>query len=343
MELRPEQLLQRTQEGKIWPIYLITGAEMLHVIEAVDAICAQARKTGITERRVFDSDSRDFDWDQFVQALQAPSLFSQRRLIELRLPTAQPGKQGAARLIELCQAPPPDVICLIVGHHWSKAHHGKWVDAIAKAGVVTIAWPVKAHELPAWIDSRLRSKGIRADAMARQCLCERVEGNLLAARQEIDKLALLAEGEFIDGAKMDALISDMARFDVFRLIEQVLNGQAVATVRIIIALRQEGVNVAALMPMLIKELTRVAALVKEQANGRSVDAALKSLGIWPARQPPFRRALKRHSQLQRWEQWLVQMAEIDRMIKGRAIGQPWRALERILTSIASTHPPAVWL
>ena len=142
---------------------------------------------------------------------------------------------------------------------------------------------------------------------------------------------------------METLVSDMARFDVFRLIDQVLNGEAVATVRIIMALRHEGVNVAALMPLLIKELIRMASLVREQANGRSLDAAMKSFGIWPARQPPFRRALKRHSQLQRWEHWLVQMAEIDRMIKGRAIGQPWRALERVLTSIASAHPPAEWL
>ena len=342
MELRPEQLLERSQKGTLWPVYLIAGPEMLRVLEAADAVRTLAREKGVMERRVFDCESREFDWHQLIHLFQAPSLFSQRRLIELRLPTGQPGKVGADVLTQLCQAPPADVMCLIISHQWSKAHHGKWVDAISKQGVVSIAWPIKPHELPEWVTNRLRLKGIRADHAARQRLCERVEGNLLAASQEIDKLALLTTEKSLDAATMDALVADMARFDVFRLVDQVLTGHPAATVRIVMALRHEGIDAAAIMPVLIKETQRMATLASQRAQGRPLAAVFKELGIWPSRQAPFQRALTRHPQFQTWQHWLVQMAQIDRMIKGRAQGNPWRALERVLIAMANATPSATW-
>ena len=202
------------------------------------------------------------DWGTLQASFNAPSLFSTRRLIEVRLPGGKPGKDGAEAIAEFCANPPPDVILLITAGEWSKAHHGKWTDAVAKAGVVAIAWAVKPHELTGWIESRLRAKGVRADREAVRILAERVEGNLLAAAQEIDKLVLLAEGETLDAARMQSLVANAARYDVFRLTDAMLDGQAAQAARMLSGLRAEGDVVAGLMPMVVKELLRTAALAR---------------------------------------------------------------------------------
>ena len=205
---------------------------MLRVLEAADAVRAQARAQGIGEREVFDADGRDFDWNELDASFNAPSLFSARRLVEVRLPSGKPGKDGAEVISRFCANPPPDVVLLITAGEWSKAHHGKWADAIAQIGVIAVAWAIKPHELPGWIESRLRARGLRADRDAVQALAERVEGNLLAAAQEIDKLALLAQGGSLSAETMQSLVADAARYDVFRLTDAMLAGQGPQVSRI---------------------------------------------------------------------------------------------------------------
>ena len=167
-------------------MYLIAGPETLRVLEAADAIRARARASGIGEREVFDADGRDFDWNQLDASFNAPSLFSARRLVEVRLPSGKPGKDGAEVISQFCANPAPDVVLMITANEWSKAHQGKWAEAVSRIGVLSVAWAIKPHELPDWIERRLRGKGLRADPAAVQRLAERVEGNLLAAAQEID-------------------------------------------------------------------------------------------------------------------------------------------------------------
>ena len=224
MELRPDQLAAQAAAQPLRPVYLVAGPEPLLVLEAADAIRARARAEG-AEREVFEAEGRDPDWDGLEAAFNAPSLFSSRRLLELRLPGGKPGKTGAKVIEEFCRQPPGDVTLLIVAGDWSKAHHGKWVDAVSRSGVVSIAWAMKPHELPGWIDRRLRERGLRAAPEAVQGLAERVEGNLLAAAQEIDKLVLLAPDGPLDLEAMQSLVADAARYDVFRLIESTLSGQ----------------------------------------------------------------------------------------------------------------------
>src|SRR5690606_39179185 len=178
-----------------------------------------ARQQGFGEREVFEADGRDFDWSQLDATFRAPSLFASQRLIEVRLPTTKPGKEGAEVITTFCAQPPSDIVLLVTGGEWSRQHGGKWSEAIAKIGHVVVASAVRPHELPGWIESRLRSRGVRADREAVQRLAERVEGNLLAAAQEIDKLALLADGQPLDVARMESLVADAARYDVFRLID----------------------------------------------------------------------------------------------------------------------------
>lgn len=335
MELKPEQIA--SQGASLRPIYLIAGPETLRVLEAADAVRQQARAQGIGEREVFDADGRDFDWGLLQASFNAPSLFSAQRLIEIRMPSGKPGKEGAEVISQFCANPPHDVVLLITAGEWSKAHHGKWADAVTRIGVIAVAWAIKPHELPGWIESRLRSRGLRAERDAVQALADRVEGNLLAAAQEIDKLALLANGRILDAEAMESYVADAARYDVFRLTDAVLAGQSAQVSRMLAGLRAEGDMVAGLMPMIVKELLRTAALARVQAEGGNLAAEMKAQGIWESKQAPFKRALQRYPSPQRWERFVVYASRIDRIAKGRAAGDAWVSLERLLLAVAEAR------
>ena len=337
MEITPERLVALPDSGPLHPAYLVAGPEMLRVLEAADAVRRMARAQGIGEREIFDVEGRDFDWGNVEATFNAPSLFSARRLVELRLPSGKPGKDGEKAILGFCANPPPDVILLVTAGEWGKALQGKWSEAIGKIGLVAIAWAVKPHELAGWVESRLRAKGLRAEREAVQVLVERVEGNLLAAAQEIDKLALLAGNDSITVQSMQALVADAARYDVFRLTDAMLDGQAAQVTRMLAGLRAEGDAVAGLMPMLVRELLRTAALARVQAAGGNLGAEMKSQGIWDARQAPFKRALQRHPNPVRWDRFIAVASRIDRIAKGRADGDAWVALERLLLAVAEAR------
>ena len=251
MELKPEQLVAQLDSG-LQPAYLIAGPEPLRVLEAADAVRAAARAQGIAEREVFDAEgSREPDWDAMQASFRAPSLFASRRLVELRLPTGKPGKDGSAVILDFCADPPADVVLLVTAGEWSRKHGGKWSEAIGRVGRVSVAWTVKPHELPGWIEQRLRARGLRADHDAVQQLAERVDGNLLAAAQEIDKLVLLSDGASIDAATMESLVADAARLDVLRVVDAAMNGQADQVSRMLAGLRAEGEAVPALLGMVV--------------------------------------------------------------------------------------------
>ncbi|MDR2870975.1 MAG: DNA polymerase III subunit delta [Xanthomonadaceae bacterium] len=341
MELKPEQLVGQIHSRALAPVYLIAGPETLRVLEAADAVRARARTEGVSEREIFDTGARDFSWDALTATFHAPSLFSTRRLVELRLHGGKPGREGAEVISAYCAAPPDDVILLVTAEEWSKSHHGKWADAVSRCGVLSVAWTVKPHELPEWIERRLHSRGIRADHETVQNLADRVEGNLLAAAQEIDKLALLAPDGDLDIVTMQLLVADLARYDVFRLIEVTLSGQTAQVSHMLTGLRGEGEAVAGLMPMITRELWRAATLARVQARRGNLAAEMKAQGLWESRQAPFRRALQRHPAPVRWEGFLRFASRIDRAVKGRGSGDPWIMLERLLLAIADA--PAVRL
>lgn len=336
MELSADRLPAQLAAEPLRPIYLVAGSEALLVLEAADAVRVAVRKHGISEREVHDMDGRDADWDALDASIHAPSLFASQRLIEVRLPTGKPGNDGSKLITGFCANPPSDVVLLVIAAEWSKAHAGKWSEAITRAGHVVIAWPVKPHELVGWMGARLRSRGLKATPDAVTRLAQRVEGNLLAAAQEVDKLALLlhGSGEVLDVERMDALVADSARFDVFRLADAALNGQAAQVARIIAGLRAEGEAIQALMGMVVKELGTVAAL----ARARNFAAECKAQRIWDSKQAVYKRALARHSP-ERWQRFLSDAGRVDRISKGRVrLGQEttdaWQQLERLLLAVA---------
>ena len=338
MELTPERLIAQLPNEPLRPVYLIAGPEPLRVLEAADAVRARARADGIDEREVFDADGRDADWNRLVQSFGAMSLFASRRLIEVRMPSAKPGKEGAEVISGFCAQAPQDVVLLITGDDWSRQHGGKWSEAVARVGHHAIAWALKPHELTEWVERRLRARGLRADRDAVERLVERVEGNLLAAGQEIDKLALLSDGQPIDLARMESYVADAARFDIFRLLDAALNGQGAHALRMLHGLRAEGEAVPALMGMLVMELQRIAALARVNAKGGNLANEFKAQRVWDSKQAVYRRALQRHDAA-RWEALLAEAGKVDRIAKGRPrIGEEpadaWLALERLLLAMA---------
>lgn len=338
MELSVDRIASQLAGQPLRPVYLVAGPETLLVLEAADAVRAAARAQGIEEREVHDMDGRDADWDALEASIHAPSLFASRRLIEVRLPTGKPGNEGSKLICGFCAEPPQDVVLLVIADDWSRQHPGKWSEAIGRVGHVCIAWQVKPHELGGWIERRLRSRGVKVtpDAVAR--LTQRIEGNLLAAAQEVDKLALLMQGDgsptLLDAEAMDALVADSARFDVFRLVDAALNGNAPQASRMLAGLRSEGEAVPALMGMLVKELQTVAAL----ARARNFAVECKNLRIWESKQAVYKRALGKHPP-ERWQRFLAEAGRVDRIAKGRVrIGEessdPWLQLERLLLAMA---------
>jgi len=336
MQLRVDSLGRQLAGEPLRPVYLVAGSEPLLVQEAADAIRARAREEGYGEREIFDVDN-SFDWNTLQQGMASLSLFASRRLFEVRMPTGKPGKDGSEALREYCESPPPDTVLLITCLDWSKKHEGKWSEVIARTGHVLAIYPVKVHELCDWLQRRLRSRGLLATPDAVQRLADRVEGNLLAAAQEVDKLALLVgnrgpKSEAIDVDRMEALVSDSSRFDVFKLIDAALGGDAVRAVHMLSGLRAEGDQVAGLTPMLARELLAMCSLARA-AERDGAAAAMREARVWDSKQAIYRRALERHPP-SRWESFAAECGRIDSTSKGRGHGDAWLMLERLLVAMA---------
>ena len=329
MELTPERFERQLAGEPLRPVYLVAGSEPLLVQELADAVRAKARAEGYGEREVFDA-GRDFEWSELVMGFAALSLFSPRRLFDLRLPTGKPDREGSEAIQAYCADPPPDTVLLITAQDWSSKHPGKWSEAVARAGVFVPVWPVRPNELPDWLEARLRARGFSADSAALQLLAERVEGNLLAAAQEIDKLVLLCDERRITLEVMESRVSDSARYDVFKLVEAALTGKVERTRRMLASLRAEGEQVPGLVPILAMELLKLAAL----ARAGNLAQAMREARVWESRQALYRRALERHDAA-RFEAFVAEAGRIDLMSKGRLGGDPWLALERLLVAVAS--------
>lgn len=344
MELKAGQFERQLASEALRPVYLIAGNEPLLVQEAADALRGKAREQGYSEREVLDADA-SFDWNTLTMGIASLSLFASRRLFDLRLPSGKPGKDGSEAIQKYCADPPPDTILLITAQDWSKAHAGKWSEAIARAGHVLPIWPIKPHELTDWLIKRLRARGLQASPQAMQQLVDRIEGNLLAAAQEVDKLALLLATKtggidpasrrmvVIDEATMEDVVADSSRFDVFRLIETALAGDATRAARMLHGIRAEGEQVPGLLPMIAKEIVTVSGLARTLASGGNVMDAMRMARIWESKQALYRRAVERHP-APRWERFVGECGRIDRIAKGREAGDAWLSLERLLVTVA---------
>ena len=328
MSLTLPQLHKQLGSGELKPVYLLAGEEHLLLLEAADALRARARELGYVEREVLDAEG-SFDWNELSMAAASMSLFASRRVLDLRLPSGRPGKEGAAAIIEYCERPPPDTILLITCTQWSKSHETTWVATVERVGSFAPVWPLKPNELPEWIRERMVARGLKPDRDAIAALCERVEGNLLAAAQEIEKLVLLHGAQPLDAQTLEDLVADSARFDVFRLTDAALTGDGARALRVLAGLRAEGEQVPGLMGWVLNQLQIMVRL----AAAANLAAAMRSERIWPAREGMYRKALAR-ADSRHWEACLAEAALIDRLSKGRGSGDPWLQLERLIAAMA---------
>ena len=327
MALNSSQWQKALAADSLSPVYLLAGEELL-VLEAADALRTQARKLGYTERDVLDVGAH-FDWDELARAGAGMSLFATRRLIDLRLPTGRPGTEGAKAINEFCANPPPDVSLVITAVEWSNKHEGAWTKQVDSAGTVVVFNAPRPHEWEAWIGARLATRGLTATPEAAALLAERVEGNLLAAAQEVDKLAVLHGQGKIDAAEMEHLVADSARYDAFKLTDAALSGDGGRALRILDGLHAEGEELIALMGWVVNQLQ----LALRLANAHDFSAQARAERLWPAREQLFRKALRRAPR-EHWMQCLARAARIDRIAKGRETGNAWLEAQRLIAAMA---------
>ena len=332
MLLKGEQLAAHLDRD-LKAVYVIYGDEPLLVIEAADAIRAAARRKGFDEREVLTAIA-GFNWNELHLATGNMSLFGGRQLIDLRIPTGKPGREGGKAIQDYCARPSPDALLLVTlpGLDWTE-EKATWLKALTEAGVAVKLIPPNLAELPAWIAGRLRRQQQKTGNDALRFIAERVEGNLLAAHQEIQKLALLyPEGE-LSLQQIQEAVLNVARYDLDGLREALLSGDVARLTRTLDGLQQEGEAPPLVLWAMTEEVRALAQVKAGQKQGQPVDALLKEARVWGARQSLFKRALPRVKEAAA-NAALEDAARIDRMIKGIGGGDVWTEFLRLGLGLA---------
>ncbi len=329
MNLRAEQLATQLKKG-LAPVYLISGDEPLQQGEACDAIRRAAREQGFGERQVMHVEA-GFDWNALLAEANALSLFAEQKLIELRIPNGKPGTEGSKALLAYLERPPEDTVLLIIsGKLDKKAQQVKWYKAVERAGVTVQVWPVDAQQMPGWIEQRLRARGLQPEPGAATLLAERVEGNLLAAAQEVEKLVLSCDGDALSVEQVEEAVANSARFDVFGLVDTALLGDVPHLMRMFDGLRAEGVEPLGVQWVLAREIRSLAEMAAQMQAGAPMDRVMAR--VWGKRKGPVRAALQRHNAA-RWQQLLRRAARVERLAKG-APGNAWDELLQLCLLMA---------
>lgn len=332
----PLARLDKQLASGLAPVYAISGDEPLQCLEAADAIRQHCRQQGFDERQVFHVDS-SFDWNLLREAGASLSLFAEKRLIELRMPAGKPSDDGKA-LLEYLDRPAVDTLLLLsLPRLDSKVQKQKWAKALIEGENCQFVqvWPIELAQLGQWLRDRLARAGLSATPEAIELLGARVEGNLLAAAQEIEKLRLLCSDGKVDADSIQACVGDSARFDLFGLLDAALAGEAAHALRILAGLRGEGDEPPVILWGIARELRNLASLKALTSTGMALEKACSSLRppVFGKRQALVGRALQR-STLEHWNQLLVEAQLCDEQIKGQAAGDAWQTLARLVLQMA---------
>lgn len=346
MQLRAEQFgthLSAPPGGSLFACYLFSGDEPLLVNEALDALRSAALRQGCDERESFTVE-RGFDWSALTASLAMRSLFSAGKLIVLRLPTAAPGDEGARALRELAARPVDgNVVAVVTPKLTGKIAKSAWVTALRKDAVSVDLYPPSSTELPRWIARRLKNVKLSCDGDAAELLAARVEGNLLVAQQEIDKLGLAyPAGTQLNVAQVQAAVADGARYDVFQLGDAALAGETARAVRILNGLREEGVAAPLVLWALVREVLVLVDAGMRAGRDLPLEQAIQAAGVWNSRVSLYTRALRgrKPSSLRR----LLGMASAaDKIVKGSRRGEPWNALLELTLALTGKPLPAAEL
>jgi len=317
-------------------VYLVAGDEPLLVDEALEQVRAAAMRAGFSSRELHTAD-RSFKWVDLLAGADNLSLFATRKIVEIRLATPKPGDDGSETIAALCEREDPDTLVIVaVGEKLGQASRSTWVKAVEQHGAVVEIWPIERGELPRWVQQRAAALKLKLTPAAAQSLAERVEGNLLAADQEIKRLALTAAGREIDEAEVLEFVANNSRFDVFALADAVLAGETGRTFRILSGLRAEGVHPVQISWVLNRDISLLARLEYAVRHGDNLEGVLLRSGVWQRRQPLVKKALSKFK-APRLKTLLAEAARVDAALKGVFPAEPWTTLTDLL--VALLRPP----
>ena len=330
MKLTLDSLATHLRPGKLSPAYLLSGDEDLLVGEAADAIRAAARAAGHVERDVHFPE-RSADWADVVAASGSLSLFGDRRILEIRF-SGKAGKEGGAALVRLIESAGDDTLLLIITPRLDPAVQATaWVKAVEARGVWLPVWEVGPRQLETWLAARCKQAGLELTGDALTLLAARVEGNLLAAQQEVEKLKLLVSAGRVDVQAVQGAVAQSARYDVFALGEAVVTGDAVRAARVVAGLRGEGVEPTLVLWSLVRELRNMWSLKRGDDPSRRPGPRMP-----PQQLAALERARPRAARLP-FARLASRALRADRMIKGRLAGDPWDEMLLLCTEFCGTR------
>lgn len=310
------------------PVYILSGDEPLQLGEAADVIRAAARKADYANREIMEVDSR-FDWNQLMQEANSLSLFADKKIIDMRIPGGKPGREGSKAFSEYCARIPEDTLLLITLPKLDKGQaNSKWYKALDQSGVSLQIWPIAPAQLANWVKGRMQQAGLQPAAEVAEMLAERVEGNLLAARQEIEKLLLIYGPGKISIDQLIGMIADSARFDVFTLVDAALQGKSSRCVRILAGLKGEGLAPQIVLWALAREIRSMCSMAANVAQGSSLDQVLNQARVWSNRKALVKNGLSRLRPTQ-WMGLLTLCQKADAATKGAITEDPWLLFEKI--------------
>jgi DNA polymerase III subunit delta len=327
MRVKLDQLGAALQKN-LAPVYLISGDEPLQLGEAADDIRRAAKQAGYTTREVIAIDNGS-EWHQLTEEAESLSIFSDKKLIDLRLPSAKPGADGGKILAAYCKHPPEETVLLITaGKLESAAQKAQWFQALDNVGVIVQVWPLQGQELLHWLQRRVERKGMQLETDAVKSLAARIEGNLLAAAQEIEKLYILNGQTRITKVMVEDDVADSTRFDVFKLMDALLAGKLNRAVKILTGLKSEGIAAPVVLWAISREARVLFHIKAELKQGGHQDAVFKKYQIWDKRKQAVQEALARLKSVDL--QAILRLgATADQQIKGQFAGDGWESLFEI--------------
>lgn len=340
MKLRTNQIREHFAKGPLLPLYILSGDEALLMQETADLIRSEARKAGITERELFVVEA-GFEWNHLLQAGNSMSLFGDRKLLEVRNEKGKFDEDARKALVTYCQNPNPDnILLLILPRLDKKTQSTKWFQQLESVGALIQVWPVDAAQLPQWIARRLQDAGLEPTPDAVQLLADRVEGNLLAAAQEVEKLVLLRGKGPLDVRAIEDAVADHARYNLYDMVDEALQGNYSHAIRMLNFLRASGTEPPVLLWALSKEIRALAGMSHLIENGLAPARVLQEYKVWDSRKPILQSALQRIP-ARTFKHCLVEAARIDQAIKGLGPGDPWDGFSNLVLWLAGQVKPGL--
>jgi len=334
MRLKPNQLTSHLEQHGLAPIYLLTGDEPLQMMECADTLRSFARKQNFHERVILTVET-GFDWDELSKEADSLSLFASKRLLEVRLANKSPGSSGTKALQAYADNLPTNTVLLIMADKLDASKQkNKWFISLDKHGIVIQVWPINLTELPVWIAQRMKQHGLQANQEVINMIAERSEGHLLACAQEIEKLRLLYGTGWIESNQVLEAVADSARFEIFGWVDTMLAGNMQRCIRQLQGMRAEGIEPILITWALTREIRTLSQITYALQTKQHIEQVFKTYRIWSTRKSIVFSAIKRYPRSSDWWQFLQEIVQIDRIIKGAKSGDPWDELQQLSLKIA---------